>query len=142
MSRKDTATAVGLLGKSGIIGETAGTALRSALVNMSKPTKQAKEGLKALGIEAYDSNGKFKGLGYVFEGVRATRRALPAGMPLIGFAGAPFTLASYLIEGGGSTTYRHTKALMYADAGAWDRLAIPPASGPVLSLLCDTENHR
>ncbi|HKQ96530.1 MAG TPA: uroporphyrinogen decarboxylase [Candidatus Polarisedimenticolia bacterium] len=61
-------------------------------------------------------------LGYVFEGVRATRRALPAGLPLIGFAGAPFTLASYLIEGGGSTSYRHTKGLMYGDPGAWDAL--------------------
>jgi len=65
VSIKDTATAVGLLGKSGIIGETAGTALRSALVNMSKPTKQAQKGLHELGIEAYDSHGKFKGLQYV-----------------------------------------------------------------------------
>ncbi|MFJ1536377.1 phage tail tape measure protein [Streptomyces mirabilis] len=65
VSIKDTATAVGLLGKSGIIGETAGTALRSALVNMAKPTKQAKTGLHELGIEAFDSNGKFKGLQYV-----------------------------------------------------------------------------
>ncbi|MFF7192005.1 phage tail tape measure protein, partial [Streptomyces sp. NPDC008222] len=65
ISLKDTATAVGLLGKSGIIGETAGTALRSALVNMSKPTKQAKEGLKELGIQAYDSQGRFKGMQYV-----------------------------------------------------------------------------
>lgn len=61
-------------------------------------------------------------LGYVFEGVRVTRRALPAGMPLIGFAGAPFTLASYLIEGGASTSYRHTKGLMYSDPGAWNAL--------------------
>ncbi|MFF3912674.1 phage tail tape measure protein [Streptomyces sp. NPDC001852] len=65
VSLQDTATAVGLLGKSGIIGETAGTALRSALVNMSRPTKQVSEGLKTLGIQAYDSNGRFKGLGYV-----------------------------------------------------------------------------
>ncbi|MFE5368217.1 phage tail tape measure protein [Streptomyces mirabilis] len=65
VSIKDTATAVGLLGKSGIIGETAGTALRSALVNMAKPTKQAKVGLHELGIEAFDSHGKFKGLQYV-----------------------------------------------------------------------------
>ncbi|KIZ16828.1 hypothetical protein SNA_17670 [Streptomyces natalensis ATCC 27448] len=65
ISLQDTATAVGLLGKSGVIGETAGTALRSALVNMSKPTKQATEGLKTLGIQAYDSNGRFKGLQYV-----------------------------------------------------------------------------
>jgi len=61
-------------------------------------------------------------LGYVFEAIRRTRRALPAGMPLLGFAGAPFTLASYLIEGGGSAHYRHTKAFMYADPGAWNAL--------------------
>lgn len=65
VSIKDTATAVGLLGKSGIIGETAGTALRSALVNMAKPTKLAQKGLHELGIEAFDSNGRFKGLQYV-----------------------------------------------------------------------------
>jgi uroporphyrinogen decarboxylase len=61
-------------------------------------------------------------LGYVFEGIRRTRRALPPGLPLIGFAGAPFTLASYMIEGGGSSSYRHTKTLLYTDPGAWNAL--------------------
>jgi len=61
-------------------------------------------------------------LGYVLESIRRTRRALPAGMPLLGFAGAPFTLASYLIEGGGSAHYRHTKAFLYEDPGAWNAL--------------------
>jgi uroporphyrinogen decarboxylase len=61
-------------------------------------------------------------LEYVFESIRRTRAALPAGMPLLGFAGAPFTLASYLIEGGGSAHYRHTKEFMYADRGAWHAL--------------------
>lgn len=61
-------------------------------------------------------------LGYVFEAVRLIRRDLPPDIPLLGFAGAPFTLASYAIEGGGSKNYVHTKTLMYADGGAWDSL--------------------
>jgi uroporphyrinogen decarboxylase len=61
-------------------------------------------------------------LAYVYEAVRRARAALPARIPLIGFAGAPFTLASYLIEGGGSRTYARTKALMYGDPGAWRAL--------------------
>ena len=59
-------------------------------------------------------------LDYVAESVRLARRALK--VPLIGFAGAPFTLASYLIEGGGSRSFLRTKRFMSADAGAWDAL--------------------
>ncbi|MEU1293063.1 phage tail tape measure protein [Streptomyces sp. NPDC005840] len=65
VSIQETATAVGLLGKSGIIGETAGTTLRGMLARMAAPTRQAKKGLKELGIEAFNSEGKFKGLHYV-----------------------------------------------------------------------------
>lgn len=61
-------------------------------------------------------------LDYVFEAIRRTRRALKPNLPLIGFCGAPFTLASYIIEGGGSKNYLHTKQLMYDDAGAWHAL--------------------
>ncbi|MEH6373481.1 uroporphyrinogen decarboxylase, partial [Streptomyces sp. KLMMK] len=55
---------------------------------------------------------------YVTEAVRMLTAELGA-TPLIGFAGAPFTLASYLIEGGPSRTYENTKAMMYGDPGLW-----------------------
>jgi len=58
-------------------------------------------------------------LDFVFEAIRQTRRGLRDDLPLIGFAGAPFTLASYIVEGGGSRNYVDTKTLMYRDAGAW-----------------------
>jgi len=70
-------------------------------------------------------------LGYVYDAVRATRAALRPETPLIGFCGAPFTLASYVIEGGGSRNYEHTKALMYRDPGAWHALMARIARGLV-----------
>ncbi|MCP4190478.1 MAG: uroporphyrinogen decarboxylase [Planctomycetaceae bacterium] len=61
-------------------------------------------------------------LDFVMQTVRQTRLDLPDDMPLIGFAGAPFTLASYVIEGGSSRSYVHTKTLMFRDPGAWQEL--------------------
>jgi len=61
-------------------------------------------------------------VGYVFEAVRRIRAELPENIPLLGFAGAPFTLASYAIEGGGSKTYVPTKSLMFGDEFAWTEL--------------------
>jgi uroporphyrinogen decarboxylase len=59
---------------------------------------------------------------FVFEAVRRVKRALGGKVPLIGFAGAPFTVASYLIEGGPSRDYLHTKRLMYEEPEGWSRL--------------------
>lgn len=59
-------------------------------------------------------------LSYVLETIRLLRKELS--VPLIGFAGAPFTLASYLIEGGPSKTHARTKAMMLANDGVWPAL--------------------
>ena len=59
-------------------------------------------------------------VGYVLEAIRLLRKELT--VPLIGFAGAPFTLASYLVEGGPSRNHERTKALMRSDPDTWARL--------------------
>lgn len=59
---------------------------------------------------------------YLFDAIKITRRALRPDIGLIGFAGAPFTIASYMIEGGKSANYAKTKTMMYQDKGAWDAL--------------------
>ncbi len=61
-------------------------------------------------------------LGATFDAIRLVRRQLPGSKSLIGFAGAPFTLASYLIEGGSSRNYIRTKKLMYGAHDLWDEL--------------------
>jgi uroporphyrinogen decarboxylase len=80
------------------------------------PVRQAADVDRVLELESVDS------LDFVMETVRQTRRDLPDHLPLIGFAGAPFTLASYVIEGGSSRNYLFTKTLMYRDGGAWREL--------------------
>ncbi|PYX51065.1 MAG: uroporphyrinogen decarboxylase [Acidobacteria bacterium] len=61
-------------------------------------------------------------LGYVSEAVRLVTKHFGDRLPVIGFCGAPFTLASYMIEGGGSRNYVHTKKMMYNSAADWNEL--------------------
>ena len=61
-------------------------------------------------------------LGYVSEAVGLVCKHFKANLPVIGFCGAPFTLASYMIEGGGSRNYVHTKKMMYSSPTVWDEL--------------------
>jgi len=61
-------------------------------------------------------------LAHVLETIRLLRRELTDRLPLIGFGGAPFTLAAYAIEGGPSTNYARTKAFMYSQPRAWHQL--------------------
>ena len=76
-------------------------------------------------VERLEIGDPARDLGYVLEGVKHTKAALKArfpGTPLIGFAGAPFTLASYAIEGGTSRTFTATKQFMYEHPKAWHAL--------------------
>src|ERR1700757_4869599 len=61
-------------------------------------------------------------LGYVPEAIALVCKHFGDRLPMIGFCGAPFTLASYMIEGGGSRNYVHTKKMMYSSPKAWDQL--------------------
>ena len=63
-----------------------------------------------------------EGLAHVLETIRLVRHELHGRLPLIGFAGAPFTLASYAIEGGPSSNFSRTKALMYSEPDVWHNL--------------------
>ena len=80
------------------------------------PVRESADVDRVVELESVES------LDFVIETVRQTRNDLPADIPLIGFSGAPFTLASYVIEGGASRNYLHTKTLMYRDEGAWKEL--------------------
>ena len=61
-------------------------------------------------------------LGYVLDAISLTRKTLQPNIPLLGFAACPFTLASYLIEGGSSRNYEHTKTMMYSRPELWHKL--------------------
>lgn len=71
-------------------------------------------------------------LGYVYDAVRACKAALADRIPLIGFCGAPFTTASYLVEGGSSKEFRHTKAMAFAEPALFGRLL-----ESITTVLCD-----
>ena len=64
-------------------------------------------------------------MGPTLKAIKIVRRELDArNLALIGFAGAPFTMASYAIEGGATRTFEHTKSFMYSEPAAWDRLMV------------------
>lgn len=76
VSMEEAAAAVGMLGKAGILGQTAGTTLRGIFTNLAKPTKQMTEGLTEMGISAWDAEGRFKGLRYVIEKLSAAQHEM------------------------------------------------------------------
>jgi uroporphyrinogen decarboxylase len=92
------------------------------------PPRSRSEVEKLRGIEAEED------LYFVMEAVRSVCQALRGQIPLIGFSGAPFTLASYLIEGGGTRDFARTKSLMYQDPPCW-HLLMEKLSAVVISYL-------
>lgn len=73
-------------------------------------------------IRALQTPDPRESVSYTIEAVKIVKRELADRIPLIGFSGAPFTLASYAIEGGGSRDYRHAKRMMYSEPEAWKML--------------------
>ena len=82
---------------------------------IEKPVRTA-EDVKALRTD------RAAELGYVAEAVGKVAKHFGAKLPVIGFCGAPFTLASYMVEGGGSRHYVEVKKLMYNSPEVWDEL--------------------
>ncbi|NQZ59351.1 MAG: uroporphyrinogen decarboxylase [Lentisphaeraceae bacterium] len=80
------------------------------------PLRSAKD------LDQLNFNPDAKFFTYIQEAVSMIRAKLPKGKDLIGFAGAPFTMASYAIEGGGSKTYQHIKTLMYREPDTYHKL--------------------
>lgn len=83
---------------------------------IDNPVREAEDVDRVIELENVDA------LSFVMETVAQTRRDLPESIPVIGFAGAPFTLASYAIEGGSSRSFLYTKTLMYREPSAWHEL--------------------
>lgn len=87
-------------------------------------------------LAAPDPEGELR---YVLDAVREIRRALKGRVPLIGFSGSPFTLACYMVEGGGSDDFRHIKTLLYQDPEAAHRLLAVNAEAVTLYLNAQIE---
>jgi uroporphyrinogen decarboxylase len=83
---------------------------------IERPVRAAADLDGVRGIDAADD------LGYVMDAIRLVRHEIDGRLPLIGFSGAPFTLASYIVEGGHSRSYLHIKKMMYGDPEVFDRL--------------------
>ena len=84
--------------------------------NIENPVRSNKD------IDAIQVESSAEAMPYIAEAIQLIRQELPADIPLIGFGGAPFTLASYAIEGKGSRNYVFVKRLMYGDESAWNEL--------------------
>lgn len=82
------------------------------------PVRSAADVAKLTVADPYETTG------FVMETIKILRRELENKVPLIGFAGAPFTLASYAIEGHGTRDYENCKALMWSEPAAWDELMV------------------
>lgn len=86
-------------------------------------------------VKALTVSDPIENTGYVMDAIKILRRELENKVPLIGFAGAPFTLASYAIEGRGTRDYEACKALMWGEPEAWDGL-MNKFTDTVIAYLC------
>lgn len=92
------------------VPDAMGLGLSFAAGEGPKFAKQVRDEAAVAALEVPD----MERLRYVFDAVTSIRHALNGRVPLIGFSGSPWTLACYMVEGGGSDDYRHVKSLMYA----------------------------
>lgn len=86
----------------------------------------------AASVDALRRPDVYDSLGYVLDGIRATKERLRGRVPLIGFSGSPWTLFAYMVEGSGSKDFRHAKALAWSDPGLARRLL-----DEIAAVVCD-----
>ncbi|WP_449475275.1 phage tail tape measure protein [Streptomyces abikoensis] len=131
VSLEDTAAAVGLLARQGILGSKAGTALRGLFVNLANPTARMRDGLKDLGVEAWDAQGNFKGLRTVIEGLeraqsRMSKKDFLAAMGNI--AGKPGLQGATALAHGGVAAFDAMRSAV-ARTGAAGEIAASQTKG-------------
>lgn len=118
ISIDDTATSLGIFANAGLAGSDGGTSFRTMLMRLEAPTSRNQKGLDALGVSAWDANGKFVGMRSVMEQLHVAQGKMTT---------QQFTMAAAM--GFGHDAVRAATVAAYAGAAGWDEMSLKMANG-------------